>query len=969
MPTALTAVLASGVFAATLPTGHFLLRAVGTDSMRSTFFWLLAVPVGVAAWSPVLLLAAYAGWFRPEVLGSIGWLVTIAGLVYVRHRIPGRPRSIGAAAGMALAALVPLGWLYAAFPNESLLGTRDEGIYSLMAMLLVRTGGVVLTAPAELAPALFAPFVNGQAFFLPGVYATADGVQLQFAPLFPAWVAQFTVATGGWGAFRTSAFLALASTAVFFALARQMFRPALAVLATVVFALEPAQVWAARNNLAEVFAQLLVLGGLLAAVCAVRARARELASLAGLLFGLASFCRLDLLILAPLIIVYVAAVTLWSEKDQGEESRVLIGLAIATVFTQAMAVAVLAWMHPIYLADNLAPVGWAAGVSGAGVLALIAARFGLRRMTAVPVSRIVLASLSAATLVALFAYAVWVRPELEPFAKVMRPGSPLDGMRDHRESSLVNLAAYLGWPALVLALLGSIATTTRFLRGRLAIGPGLVLLGAIVAAGAVLSNPRISPDHFWGIRRFVPLAIPGVILLATFGLRAVLLPLVRNHQRWVVGSLACVAAASLLSLQWPLLLFQENRGVPSALDALDAHLGNASLVLVRDLDPVATSLFVGYGRPVLPLRDGASPVDSRTRAFWERCAVTMPCVLLHTDFSGLGGLALGATRRMLVAREFIASTVTPLPRTTARESTWILATPVLGLDREQISSLSGGYRNWHFDDRGFYREEIGQGWSSRWTDGHATLRLPALRADTLEVILGTGATGAGDARIVIDDSVVFTGALPPGLRRLSLRLPAALPANGRTLEIASSTFVPKLQQPGSSLDDRKLGLAILAVRQLDSQAPRLMAGASNDAYRAQVDIVGAPFTPPLMAQSTGPPLRIALAIRNVGELVWPARGDVQAGEAPVAVGVLWLRNGSDVPVLEQRVDLPFSLHPGERLLLAPQLLPRLENGTALPPGPYEVAVGLVQEGITWFAAQRGAMARLPVTIGATEPGR
>jgi hypothetical protein len=62
MPTALTAVLASGVFAATLPTGLFLLRAVGTDSMRSTFFWLLAVPVGVAAWSPVLLLAAYAGW-------------------------------------------------------------------------------------------------------------------------------------------------------------------------------------------------------------------------------------------------------------------------------------------------------------------------------------------------------------------------------------------------------------------------------------------------------------------------------------------------------------------------------------------------------------------------------------------------------------------------------------------------------------------------------------------------------------------------------------------------------------------------------------------------------------------------------------------------------------------------------------------------------------------------------------------
>jgi hypothetical protein len=94
-------------------------------------------------------------------------------------------------------------------------------------------------------------------------------------------------------------------------------------------------------------------------------------------------------------------------------------------------------------------------------------------------------------------------------------------------------------------------------------------------------------------------------------------------------------------------------------------------------------------------------------------------------------------------------------------------------------------------------------------------------------------------------------------------------------------------------------------------------------------------------------------------VVWPAQNDLRAGEAPVAIGITWMIEGDAVPRLEQRIDLPFSLHPGERLMLAPSLDPG-----QLPPGSYEVRIGLVHEGVTWFAERGGALIRVPVTIGA-----
>src|SRR5207245_9944347 len=106
-----------------------------------------------------------------------------------------------------------------------------------------------------------------------------------------------------------------------------------------------------------------------------------------------------------------------------------------------------------------------------------------------------------------------------------------------------------GWPTLMLALAGSIFTAIRMLRGRAP--AALLLLWAIVVPTAIvmLANPRVSPDHFWAIRRFVPVVLPGTIILAGVALQALPVRYARRHVRRYAWSIAVLAGVALLVAQ------------------------------------------------------------------------------------------------------------------------------------------------------------------------------------------------------------------------------------------------------------------------------------------------------------------------------------------------------------------------------------------------------------------------------------
>jgi hypothetical protein len=959
----LVRVLAAGAYIAILPLGALVARRlvaqIALVSPRERIASALALGFGGSSLLYATFVLLHA--FVPLMIGGLGWALTAyAGSRLLRERtwdqwVQWLRASRWAVAGTA-AMVLALGFVYLGFPYESLLGMRDEAIYTLAALALERNGSLSIVASdvTAVAPELFSPLIDGARFYAPGVYATNDGLVLQFSPLVPAWIAQAHSAFGDIALYRTSGVFAIASSFLFYAIARRLFVRSIAFACVVVFALNPAQVWIARINLAESLGQLFMLSGLWLAMLALKAKSRLIAMAASVLFGLSAFVRLDAVLVAPLMAAAAAIAAVCGGRRSAHVGNVLTALALTTVATQLVAIGALAVATPVYVASNQEVLWFATCATLVGAIAIAFSRSRWRCVIALRSATTILEWTCAITLIALFVYAAWWRPELGQHATISRPGHAWDGQRDWREQSLVNLAAYLGWPTLALALVGAVCIAVRMLRGRTDPKWLLVWTTVVPTAIVILANPRVSPDHFWAIRRFVPLVIPGTILLAGFGLQGIM---VRHFQRvsrnagWAV---AVLAGAALLVAQRATLFERENRGITVQLRDLAALTAHAQHVIVRDFDAIATTLLVGYGQPVVPLRDMNTPVNRNARAFWSFCTPQAPCVMVHRDFAGLSGLVLGKTKSLSLTRDYIAPTFSPLPNAMAHETMRILVTPVTGLAPPSDLRLLGGHRDWNVDDSGFYREEFGRDSSWRWTDGDARLALPALDADRLEITLAVPEDHPVRVSIALDRLPLHDGLLAPGSVRLVF--PLSGPPVTRQLTILSDTFVPK--ERGGTLDNRRLGVLVLAVRLLDSTVTRMRRDAVVENYRAKLTVLGRSRESPLAIAPASVPT-VTLQIANESNVVWPARGDVKSGETEVALGIKWTTPGDEVPRLEQRVELPFSLHPGERLLLAPPL----DSGN-LPPGDYEAHIGLVHEDVAWFGGVNGALQTVPVTIPA-----
>jgi hypothetical protein len=97
-------------------------------------------------------------------------------------------------------------------------------------------------------------------------------------------------------------------------------------------------------------------------------------------------------------------------------------------------------------------------------------------------------------------------------------GLAADPTRLYYEDSLYWVFWYVGVPIVVLATLAAAVMARRLARGG-----GFVWLLPLAIIGwttvTTLWLPSITPDHPWASRRLVPVIIPGLILLAVWGLR------------------------------------------------------------------------------------------------------------------------------------------------------------------------------------------------------------------------------------------------------------------------------------------------------------------------------------------------------------------------------------------------------------------------------------------------------------------
>jgi len=131
-----------------------------------------------------------------------------------------------------------------------------------------------------------------------------------------------------------------------------------------------------------------------------------------------------------------------------------------------------------------------------------------------------------------------------------------------------------------------------------------LLLLSVVAAGmsfVYLYDHGNTPDHFWVIRRYVAVVIPGFIVFATLGAQWVLtkLPNPWSAAAGVIG-LASLAAFTVRA-DALILTFAEDKGYFDQLAQLAKALPPDEVILARGFTEWITPLYFSFDRRVIPL--------------------------------------------------------------------------------------------------------------------------------------------------------------------------------------------------------------------------------------------------------------------------------------------------------------------------------------------------------------------------------
>jgi hypothetical protein len=335
----------------------------------------------------------------------------------------------------------------------------------------------------------------------------------QFMHLFPCLLAMGYSVAGVWGALFVNPILGAIAVLAMYRFSSLLIGWRWAIAATVLMAVNPAQVWQSKFATAELLAQVLLLAGSSLVLDSPRRRHSSLfAALAGFMFGLSFLARYDIAIfLAPFFLLLVFL------KSATPERRSVL----AFVLTLA-AMGIHAWLHmsfvaPCYhpLPGVVLPLLVACALTGTAVFAWAPTVRGRWMMTTMSARYADLARICLSLGVVIFAIFAWyVRPRLTVDGRVLKiVGAVLDalGRRDvlgalsgaDAFNAQILTSIFGEWGAL-LACGGLLALIWR-VRDRAAVA----WLVASLTTTVVLVT-CVFHDHFmmWVSRRYIPVVVP-----------------------------------------------------------------------------------------------------------------------------------------------------------------------------------------------------------------------------------------------------------------------------------------------------------------------------------------------------------------------------------------------------------------------------------------------------------------------------
>ncbi|MEV7013731.1 hypothetical protein [Streptosporangium sp. NPDC051022] len=599
------------------PSAGRVLAVLSTVPALALAGWLLA---GL----PLLML----GWFRPVAALPLGLLAAVLLCRYGLRRLPETVEATAWQTGGVVAVALGSAVFNGLLAGEQLLIRRDPATYAQYAVWLAGHGSL----PIPYQEAAFGGPDPALRFDSMGFYDFGGAVVPQFMPGPP-----MIQALGHWlgglsGLLLVPAVLGALAVLVLSGLVARLVGARWAPLAALIFAISLPILYTSRTTFSEMPSLIMIFGGL-ALLYDARVRLRSGitglgylppvpsgekpgliraaqsygaiagADLAGLVFGLAVLVRIDGLRDVLPVLVYAGLLIAMRRADGRDEGRLglplLCGLTVGTGLGLAGAY-FLSRPYLGYLSGSVRPLLLICGA----VVLLTLLTAALTPVLAPVLRRIVrirwLPEI-AAGLVVLVVLVFAARPWLQTVTRMpltvddvlnagfiertqQANGLAVEPYRLYYEESLYWVIWYVGVPVVVLATLAAALLTRRLVRRR---GFGWLLPLAVIGwtTVATLLLPSITPDHPWASRRLVPVVIPGLILLAVWGLRWLREKARRvGYGLRVQNGLAAVGAVVLLV---PPVITSAGtaftpveRGERAAVEALCAALPSRASVLV-----------------------------------------------------------------------------------------------------------------------------------------------------------------------------------------------------------------------------------------------------------------------------------------------------------------------------------------------------------------------------------------------------
>ncbi|WP_079913861.1 hypothetical protein [Paenibacillus sp. 32352] len=909
----------------------FLQNKVQKETKTDLSHLFLMMVCGIAIWSLFLIGSVLLGIYNSEVFGYLGWLISLIGLYFIGKGLRSKKfkLNIDISESIFVIGLLVLIVFSIIYPNENVLGGRDQGVYANTGIYIANHGGIDPNYPLLNAEDFYD-------FFLSGLYVTPEHMTIQFSHLYSTWLAHGYSTFGIEGLFRVNTLFLFFSLIMLRYITQIFMEKPYAIMATLFLGFNLSQLWISRMTLSETLTQVFVLGAALSLIISLQNKNGVFAYLSGFLWGVTYLVRIDVYLFFPMLIFSHIIFNLLKKEISPSEKAVWNKLHIINAVFILLSVPYYYYFSKPYflgLSDQLLKIGLLS------IFLLIILFIISKLKIKVSSSKYLYYGLLCLSLIAII-YAHLIRPHIGPFSTYDWPGSFLDGTRNYRENSIINICLYLSIPIFYAAVGGLLAALYRIMfKKEWGLIPLIVLIGGFSAL--YLYDPQISPDQYWAIRRFIPIIIPGITFLAFYGLYNFTSLFSNNRRKFLLIIISLSLFIYVFQQDKALISVKENNNSWNQVATIANKIPDNSIVISNADDTINTPLFMAFDKKIIQLNHLR---ESSYKKLLNEINKQKDTNVFLLDNIGVFGYGREKVEDFDLRFSNLEQVPNKLPSEMVENQYHLGLYKLSNLDKQQ-NSILGAYPVIGVEESGFYNTEVDSlGVPFRWTNGKGVLVIPVepdYQSSSVQISINNIGPQPQDIKITANSQNLFSGIINGPTEKILSLHDIKSSDNKIVLEIQSNVWNPAQVIEGTN-DTRDLGVAVKMVRIIDSSITPNFA-LNNVKTNIQLEDSNNLSINPVDSKS------ISINLANNGAHFLPSFSYLGTNIHSVNIGQIWFdKNDMSHRLSEGRVHLPSSLFPNDNIQTKIELSPIGYDGKPLPPGDYEVWIGLVQEGVGWF---------------------